>query len=340
MLGVVCIKRILLSLSLVVILLFLYPSSAPIIGAVKESEYSTTNSTSPNTVTTMPTSAVITTLTSPTVCQSTTATQTTATTTTICKTTSKNVNATHKATTCRRKISLTGEYRTPNLCPYSSQENDILQQILAGMRNKNEDTILLKDWVSSSSYYRIASFFYIYYGDERAINEVFDIVTSYEQNQFKETQIRIRHQDIAALQDELNDLHLRIDNMLSNVYEGTEEEILKQISKIIMQHTVYTDGCGDLKSIVVNGKGTCNSYALLFYKMANRAGIACDVCIGKASNGEYHAWNRVTLKDGSYRYYDITFQDTNGSNGKYLHMKQSPHGSFVINDYTECWNMI
>ena len=146
----------------------------------------------------------------------------------------------------------------------------------------------------------------------------------------------IVNDDIREFEIKRQENQAKIDSILSGFTAGSEEHVLKQISEYLRKNIVYTYDYYDLSS-ALDGKSVCNGYALAFNAMANRAGIRSDMCIGKASNGVYHAWNRVTLSDGTYRFYDITFYDSNAGNTKYLHSTTSFHGSYLINDYTDCW---
>ena len=65
--------------------------------------------------------------------------------------------------------------------------------------------------------------------------------------------------------------------------------------------------------------------------MCHRVGIECDLITGYA-NGEYHAWNRIKLEDGSYRYYDLSFYEYSGSNN-YIASALLPWDVVSINKY-------
>jgi transglutaminase/protease-like cytokinesis protein 3 len=237
-----------------------------------------------------------------------------------------------------KPLALVGGYASIDRSAYSEAENELLDTILAeihhGLENPElkEKEISLNSTFDIESYYRVATYFYVYYGQKRAVDETFDLVNAGREGGY----LRLRYDDIRVFEAERQANQAKIDNILSGFNAGSEEYVLKQISEYLRKSIVYTHGYYDLTD-AINGKTVCNGYALLFNAMANRAGIKSDMCIGKSSNGEYHAWNRVTLSDGSYRFYDITFYDSNGGNAKYLHSKTSFHGSYLINDYTSCW---
>lgn len=60
-------------------------------------------------------------------------------------------------------------------------------------------------------------------------------------------------------------------------------------------------------STIVSGEGVCEGFASAYEALCQRAGLSCAVVFGKASNGVDHAWNKVTLSDGSVCYVDVTF---------------------------------
>lgn len=225
---------------------------------------------------------------------------------------------------------------------YSEFELHLITEMLKGIetiKNSNEPICVTIDVTDISNtyalYYKLNSFFYIYYGQEESKDLVFDMVNK-TSNGVRSAYIQLRYHDIVKLEKELTDIKHEIDELLSTVIVGTEEEMLSQISKIVIDKIEYTCGYSDVQA-ALTGKSVCNGYALLFNMMCNRAGIKSDVCIGKVSSGEYHAWNRITLSDGTYRYFDTTWADTGNRNSKYLNSKNPLHGIYLINDYTDCW---
>lgn len=238
------------------------------------------------------------------------------------------------------KLVPTGNYCSVDRSAYTKEEIALLDMILEKVKTANqhdlhEEIINIDTYCDYYSYYKVASYFYVYYGQKRAVDETFDYINYTDSDGSRYWQVRIRYDDIREFEKEFNQNKTKIDNVLSTFTQGSEEHILKQISKYLGDKISYTDGYYDLSS-ALDGKSVCNGYALAFNAMANRAGIKTDMCIGKVK-GVYHAWNRVTLKDGSYRFYDITFYDTGkGNNINYLHSTKNFHGSYSINDYTDC----
>ena len=223
---------------------------------------------------------------------------------------------------------------------YTDNVVELIDIVLEKIKNCNshnlsEEYIECEKNYTLYDYYKAASYFYIYYGQKLAADETFDLINRTTSDGKKTTTIRLRYDDIRRFEQELNTNNSKIDSILSTFEYGSEEYILKQISEYLKNNIVYTDDNYDLTS-ALNGKSVCNGYALAFNTMANKAGITSDICIGKVG-GDYHAWNRVTLSNGEYRYYDITFYDSKNSDTRYLNSKTNFHGSFLINDYTDCW---
>lgn len=134
-----------------------------------------------------------------------------------------------------------------------------------------------------------------------------------------------------ACQDKVK-LDQLVDRLLSSVKEGTIQDKLKQISKIIANESKYAYGSSNPLNL---SKGAmCGAYSMLFYKMATRLGIKTYLCFGYANNGRTtgaHAWNAVEC-DGSLYFYDITFYDTSGRPSKFLHSVNSWEREYMLNN--------
>lgn len=128
-------------------------------------------------------------------------------------------------------------------------------------------------------------------------------------------------QSIAEAEKERVVVDAKIDEILSTLYEGSDEYKLWQIANCISDMMTYDlNGINVLHGI--NGYGKCTVYTMLFYKMAARLGYEVYYCTGYASGGN-HAWNMVVL-DGVEYYYDITWYDDDIMyNYKYLHNKDA-----------------
>ena len=240
-----------------------------------------------------------------------------------------------------------GPYAIPDYSIYNEYETQIIKTVLEKINeNKNnpdihEENIAFEKDISFDSYYKVASFFYVYYGQKRAVDETFDFVRSGgtdENGNRTECYLRLRYDDIRQFENDISSVRYKVDSILCSLEDGSEEYILKQIAEYLRTHMTYTYGKYSVQNALLEGQSVCNGYALAFNMLANRAGIRSDLCIGKASNGENHAWNRVTLSDGSQYFYDITWYDGNsGPNNRYIHSSSNFHGSYLINDYSGCW---
>ena len=84
------------------------------------------------------------------------------------------------------------------------------------------------------------------------------------------------------------------------------------------KHTASYEFYGLLK----NKKGVCQSFALLYAMLMNRAGVDCGtvscVAAGSAGGSDYeaHMWNVIKLKSGSRYYVDVTFDEGASSGSK------------------------
>lgn len=236
-----------------------------------------------------------------------------------------------------------GSYARPDFTIYNDDEKALLELVLNKIEeNKNtdikEETIDVPFDMDINSYYKVASYFYVYYGQKRAVDETFDLINYHDYNtNTRKMQLRMRYNDIRQFEADMDAVRTKADEVLMSFSNGTEEEILMQIAEYLRNNITYTDNNYDLHNALINGKSVCNGYALAFNLLANRAGIKSDMCIGEIPAG-YHAWNRVTLSDGSQYFYDITFFDGNKPNYKYVHSTTQLHtDNYLINDYTSCW---
>ena len=240
-----------------------------------------------------------------------------------------------------------GPYARPDYSIYDEYETQIIKTVLEKINeNKNnpdihEENIAFEKDISFNSYYKVASFFYVYYGQKRAVDETFDFVRSGdtdENGNRTECYLRLRYDDIRQFENDMSSVRYKVDSILCGLEDGSEKYILKQIAEYLRTHMTYTYGKYSVQNALLEGQSVCNGYALAFNMLANRAGIRSDLCIGLASNGENHAWNRVILSDGSQYFYDITWYDgNNGPNNRYIHSSSNFHGAYSINDYSGCW---
>lgn len=122
----------------------------------------------------------------------------------------------------------------------------------------------------------------------------------------------------------------RIDEALSTLIEGSDRYKVRQIVRYISQRMVFSNGFRNPID-ALNGRGICESYAMLFYKMTFRLGIAGYICYGYTESGGYHAWNTVAL-DGEFLYFDITWHDAYVYDRRYIFSKNSWDRIFLLNN--------
>jgi len=241
-----------------------------------------------------------------------------------------------------------GPYYSIDFSIYAPEEIEALNIILAKINeakntDKSEELIYTDFDMSRENYWKVASYFYVYYGQKRAANETFDRVTHatyFEDGTVNyKHMIRLRYDDIRTFEKDLEIVKDKVDEILSSFKAGSDEYILRQITEYLRQNIVYTYDKYDISHALIEGKSVCNGYALAFNMLANRAGIKSDMCIGEVPGRGMHAWNRVTMSDGSQYFYDATYYDSNNPNEKYIHSPTPLHTTnFKINDYSDCWS--
>lgn len=82
-----------------------------------------------------------------------------------------------------------------------------------------------------------------------------------------------------------------------------------RISDFIADHFTYDDSLviHDVSNMIDKGKGVCQAYAILFYKMATAAGLEVDMQDGTLE-GTPHLWNAVKINSNWY-HVDVTNYD-------------------------------
>ena len=105
----------------------------------------------------------------------------------------------------------------------------------------------------------------------------------------------------------------KVDDILSGIIspDMSDLEKVKAVNDYIVLNTEYsTDTFASAHSpyaILTEGKGVCQAYALLEYKMLGKLGFEHRYVVGDAG-GVGHAWNSVNL-DGSWYFIDSTWND-------------------------------
>lgn len=195
----------------------------------------------------------------------------------------------------------------------------------------NEICFYTDEKIGTNGYYRIVGFFAIYIGNYTKCNELVNVVMDGVSGKIK------WWLDAELFNEFMQDKMVvasHLEEALMGFTEGSEEHKLRQIADWLKDNFTYKEKQLDAYSSLQTKTANCNGFAFLFQMMASRIGIECDLCIGYAKS-EFHAWNRVTLSNGKYRFYDVCFYNSNG-NTKYLHVTKSPWEKYTINDY---WNI-
>ena len=113
---------------------------------------------------------------------------------------------------------------------------------------------------------------------------------------------------------------------------GNTEYLIKQVFDYLATNISYDCNQPDATVALQCGKGSCNAYPILFKLMLSELGIDSDICVGYSYTGYYHAWNRVTLKNGKNKYYDLTFYISTKSS-KYYAADSLKHNIVTIERY-------
>ena len=91
----------------------------------------------------------------------------------------------------------------------------------------------------------------------------------------------------------------------------TDYDKVKFVNDYIVQHTVYSEATvaspHSAYAVLYEGKGVCQGYALLAYKMLDEMGVKNLYITGEVPDGG-HAWNMVKL-DGHWYHLDTTWND-------------------------------
>ena len=211
----------------------------------------------------------------------------------------------------------------------TSAEIDIVNQIL-GYTNQcinNPDgeriDILVEGTYSYESICRINSFFMLEFADARDGDDFVSVgIVNRDGKQYLLYQVF--PSDLAKLAKQKQNMDAKIDSIISTFHKGSEEEMLNQCADWLRNNMDYARDYNVGAESIFSGKANCDGFAQMFMKMAMRLGIKCDWCVGIASNGEGHAWNRVTFSNGRKAYYDACLYNSNGKT-KYLNSSSCWH---------------
>ena len=236
-----------------------------------------------------------------------------------------------------------GKYIDIDMSIYSEEELELLNLILDKIEenkssNKKTEIIKPNSNMDINSYHRVASYFYIYYGQSEAVTDVFKVLGY--QNIFtgkNHFYIKLNYENIRNFENNIDKIKNKVDEILMSFEPGSDVYILRQISEYLRDNIKYVPGNHDIKSALIDGRATCNGYALAFNLLANRAGIKSDICITLMNDGIWHAWNKVSLSDSSEWFYDITYFDASNLD-IYTHSQTPLHTTnYKLNSYTTAW---
>lgn len=164
-------------------------------------------------------------------------------------------------------------------------------------------TIELDRHIELDEYTEATGFLMIYFGS--GDDDIFDISANSSKN--KPSILSVSLQKIKKLETNRVKYLKKTEKVLSTLKEGTETEKLMQVANYILDNSAYKEvSTSTAADFWDKSRGDCATYAIVFKQFANRLGIKCDLIISPGSNGVNHAYNRVVLKDGSVRYYDLT----------------------------------
>ena len=166
---------------------------------------------------------------------------------------------------------------------------------------KSEGYVIEYDFAWPISYYQeVLSFATMYYGDEDLDPIDVNVINGVK------TEVVIKH-DIVVEAEALRINSLKnVEDVLKTIHDGTETEILIQISNYIIDNSTYVlQHSTNFYSFWGNHEGDCVMYTMIFKQFLDRLGYENDIVSVVYSNGMGHVYNRVLI-DGQYRYYDLT----------------------------------
>ena len=107
----------------------------------------------------------------------------------------------------------------------------------------------------------------------------------------------------------------RAESVLSDMKSGSDTQVLMQISEYVINNCQYSLVFEDAKMEQFwNGSGNDRTYAMAFQLFAQRLGYECDIVMAPMETGIDHVFNRVTLSNGNYLYFDLTRAELNQVN--------------------------
>lgn len=138
------------------------------------------------------------------------------------------------------------------------------------------------------------------------------------------------------------ELTTAVKNITNDIIQPSMSDVekIKAVNDYVVTHTVYSKTGTKTTphspyTIISEGKGVCQAYALLTYRLLEEAGIENMYVTGYA--GEAHAWNLVKV-DGNWYHLDTTWNDPTYDNINYQQEKYMTdfvrYKYFLISDAT------
>ena len=161
----------------------------------------------------------------------------------------------------------------------------------------------LEPKISEKDFKIINSYFAVYVGNSEFCDSSF-VLENYLSD---EVSLFVIQRDIMQQYISQRDKNMKtVENILSTFNEGTEYEKLMQIVQYVNSHYEYNLNNKNLPELLNSNTGNCNALGEFFTMAARRLGIDVDMCYNYGQ-GRDHTWNRVRYKDGTIRYYDMTY---------------------------------
>ncbi len=139
------------------------------------------------------------------------------------------------------------------------------------------------------------------------------------------TTIVINHDELFSAEYKREDSMREVEKVISTqIHEGTETEKLIQIVDWMRHTTLYRNAESTQHVFWHRKTGDCVTYAMIFKQFCDRLNIACDIVYIQDASTNGRLYNRVTLQDGSQKFYDVGEQIVDSDNiynqGYYLNL--------------------
>lgn len=118
--------------------------------------------------------------------------------------------------------------------------------------------------------------------------------------------------DYALSLDQMNRVHKKVQHIVQKIPKNwADDKKVRYVNDYIVRHTAYNLKSKESPytpySILFNGEGVCEGYALTAYLLLQAAGVEIRYISGHADGG-LHAWNMVKL-EGKWYHLDTTWND-------------------------------